>query len=126
MCTSTIPINQSKFYSANIPGEARLSGATAESVFNSKIEETVPYHQQAIGHADIYGRKAKSKRCVFKCFWKVAIEMAEQKDSSRLFQKDGAHEWKALANVWVLTLGTDKLLSSFDLSERGGSDAASI
>ena len=35
-------INQSKLYSANIPGEARLSGATAQSVFNSKIEETVP------------------------------------------------------------------------------------
>ena len=34
-------INQSNFYSANIPSEARLSGATAESVFNSKIEETV-------------------------------------------------------------------------------------
>ena len=34
--------NQSNFYSANIPGKARLSGATAKSVFNSKIEETVP------------------------------------------------------------------------------------
>ena len=35
-------INQSNFYSANIPGEARLSGAAAKSVFNSKIEETAP------------------------------------------------------------------------------------
>ena len=35
-------INQSNFYSANIPSKARLSGATAKSVFNSKIEETVP------------------------------------------------------------------------------------
>ena len=35
-------INQSNFYSANIPGEARLSGATAKSVFNSKFEGTVP------------------------------------------------------------------------------------
>ena len=35
-------INQSNFYSANIPGKARLSGVTAESVFNSKIAETVP------------------------------------------------------------------------------------
>ena len=34
--------NQSNFYSANIPYEARLSGVTAKSVFNSKIEETVP------------------------------------------------------------------------------------
>ena len=35
-------INQSNFYNVNIPGEARLSGATAKSVFNNKIEETVP------------------------------------------------------------------------------------
>ena len=37
-----IIINQSNFYSANIPGETRLSGATTKSVFNSKIEGTVP------------------------------------------------------------------------------------
>ena len=35
-------INRSDQYSANIPGEARLRGATAKSVFNSEIEETVP------------------------------------------------------------------------------------
>ena len=35
-------INQTIFYSANIPREAKLSGATAESVFNSKIKATVP------------------------------------------------------------------------------------
>ena len=34
--------NESNFYSANIPSEARLGGVTAESVFNSKIKETVP------------------------------------------------------------------------------------
>ena len=32
----------SNVYSANVPGEDRLSGATAESVFNSKIDERVP------------------------------------------------------------------------------------
>ena len=36
-------INQSiKFYNTNIPGEARLSWAAAESVFKSKIEDTAP------------------------------------------------------------------------------------
>ena len=35
-------LNQSSFYSANIPDEAKLSDSTAESAFNSKIEETVP------------------------------------------------------------------------------------
>ena len=34
-------INQLNFYSATIPGGARLSGATAESVFNSKIDKAV-------------------------------------------------------------------------------------
>ena len=36
------------------------------------------------------GGKAKSKRCVFRYFLKVAPEMAEQTDSRRLFQRDGA------------------------------------
>ena len=34
-------INQSNFYSANLPGKARLSGTTAKSVFNSKIDQAV-------------------------------------------------------------------------------------
>ena len=52
--------------------------------------------------------------------------MAEWTDSGRLFQKDGAQEWKALAPVLVLTQGTDRLLSLFDLREQEGSDAASM
>ena len=35
-------INQSNFYSANIPGVARLSGATARSVFKCEVVEAVP------------------------------------------------------------------------------------
>ena len=35
-------INQSNFYSANIPGVARLSGATARSVFKCEVIEVVP------------------------------------------------------------------------------------
>ena len=37
-----LSITQSIFYSANIPGAARLSGAAAESVFNRKIDLAVP------------------------------------------------------------------------------------
>ena len=74
----------------------------------------------------IYAGKAKSKRCVFRYFLKVATELAERTDSGRLFQRDGVQEWKALAPVLVLTLGTDKLLSLFDISEREGIDAASM
>ena len=36
------PINQTNFYSANIPSIARLSGVIAESVLNSKIDQAVP------------------------------------------------------------------------------------
>ena len=80
-----------------------------------------------MGSDGIYGGKAKSKRCVFKYFMKVALNwLAEWTDSGRLFQRDGAQEWKPLAPVLVLTLGTDKLLSLFDLSEREGIDATSL
>ena len=52
--------------------------------------------------------------------------MAERTDSGRLFQRDGAQEWKDLEPVLVLTLRTDKLLSLFDLSDQEGSDAGSM
>ena len=55
--------------------------------------------------------KRPNQRDVFRCFLKVATETAERTDSGRLFQRDGAREWKALAPVLVLTLGTNKLLS---------------
>ena len=79
-----------------------------------------------MGNDSIYGEKAKPERCVFRYFLKVETEMAERTDSGRLFQRDGAQEWKALAPVLVLTLGTNKLLSLFDLSEQEGIDAASM
>ena len=47
-------------------------------------------------------------------------------DSGRLFQRDGAQVWKTVAPVLDLTLGTDKLSSLFDFSEREGIDAASM
>ena len=57
---------------------------------------------------------------------KIATEMAERTDSGRLFQREGAQERKALAPVLVLTLGTDRLISLFDLSEWDASDGASM
>ena len=35
-----ISIKQSNLYSANVPGEAKLSGATAKSMFNNELEKT--------------------------------------------------------------------------------------
>ena len=121
-------INQSikiNFYSANIPGEARLSGATARSVFKYVVVEAIPKHQQTIEHTGVYGGKAKSKRYVLRLFLKVATEVAERTDSGRLFQREGAQELNALAPVLVLILGADKVIPLFDLSECDGREVVS-
>ena len=60
------------------------------------------------------------------CFLKVATEMAERTDSRRLFQRDGAQEWKALVPVLILTLGAGGLISLLYLNESDGRDAASM
>ena len=117
-------VNQSNFYSANIPGEARLSGATAKSVFNSKIEETVPLHQQSMGSDGIYGGKAKSKRCIFRYFIKVATELAERKNSGRLFQRDESTRVKSSSTSIGLDPKDWQTIIIVWLSEREGIDAA--
>ena len=99
-------INQLYFYSANIAGVTRLSGATSKSVLDSKIYEAVPQRQQVIGHASVYGGKARSKTYVLKHFLKVATEVDERTDSGKLFQTEGAQELNDLFPAVVLTLGT--------------------
>ena len=64
-----------------------------------------------------------SKRCVFKCFLKVATEMVEWTYTGRLFQRDGGYKSEILL---VMTLGTDRLIPLFGLSEQDGSDGASM
>ena len=80
-------INQSNFYSANISGVARLSGATSKSVLNSKIVEVVPQCQQVIGHAGVYGGKARSKRYVLRYFLKGATEVDERTVARRTINR---------------------------------------
>ena len=84
------------------------------------------YIDGLLGVASVYGVTAESKRCVLRCVLKVATKMAEWRDSGRSFQTGRAQEWKALAPVLVLTLGTDRLIPLFDLNVRDGSDAASM
>ena len=43
------------------------------------------------------GERPSQKRCVLRCFLKVATEMAERADSGRFFQGDLAQKWKTLA-----------------------------
>ena len=50
--------------------------------------------------------------------------MAERTDSGRLFQREMAHELKALAPVLVLILGMDRVIPLFDLSECDGREVA--
>ena len=77
-------MNQSNLYSANIPGVARLSSATARLVFKYKVLEAILYHQQAVGHTGVYRGKAKSKRYVLRRLLKVATEVAELTDSGKV------------------------------------------
>ena len=44
--------------------------------------------------------------------------MVQRTGSGRLFQKEGAHDLKALAPVMALILGVDRVIPLFDLSER--------
>ena len=71
------------------------------------------------------GGKTKSKRCVFRCFLKVATELAEHTDSGRLLSRDRGTRVN-LAPVLVLTIRTDRLLSLFYLSQWDGRYAASM
>ena len=56
----------------------------------------------------------------------VTAEMSGQTDSGSMFQRDGTKEWKPLAPVLVLTLGANRLIPMFGLSDLDGSDGASI
>ena len=98
-------INQSNFYNTNIPGVSWLSGATARSVFKSKVDEAIPGHQQA----GVYGG-IKSKRYVLRRLLKVATKVAEWTDSGRLFQREGVQDLNALAPALVWILRNDRVI----------------
>ena len=48
--------------------------------------------------------------------------MAERTDSRRLFQREWAHEPKALAPVMVLIQGMDRVIPLSDISGRDGGE----
>ena len=94
-------INQSTnqiFDSANMPCVTGLSGGTAESMFNSKIDEAVLKHQWAIGHANVDGGMVESERSVLRRFLKVVIMVIERIDSQRLFD----HQFQVCSH-WPVT-----------------------
>ena len=93
-------------------------------MFKYKVVEAIPQQQQAVGHTGVYGGKAKSKRYVLRRLLEMASEVAERTDSGRLFQREGAHELKALAPMLVLILGTDRVISLFYLREGDGREVA--
>ena len=99
--------------------------SVSKSVLNSKIDEAVPRRQHVIGHSGVYGGKARSKRYVLRHFLQVETEVDERTDSGKLFQREGVQELNDLFPALFLTLGTDKVIPLFDLSERDGSGVAS-
>ena len=56
---------------------------------SSRAKSMEQFHN-IMGRAGVCGEKAKSKRCVSRCFLNVATEVAEWTDSGRLFQREGA------------------------------------
>ena len=120
--TSRYSINQSDFYSANILGTLIHWHDSQVSVQRQNPKR----HQWAIGHADVYRRRAKSKRCVFRHFLKVAIEGTEWTNSGRLFHRKRPQKWNTLESALVLTLGTDRVVLSCYFNEQDGSHVASI
>ena len=70
-----------------------------------------------MGSDGIYGGKAKSKRCVFRYFLKVATELAERTDSGRLFQRVKSsstsigldpRDWQTIIIVWSQWTGRNR------------------
>ena len=55
----------------------------------------------------------------------METEVDEWTDSGKLCQREGAKELNELFPTLVLTLGTDKVIPLFDLSEHDGSGVAS-
>ena len=92
----------------------------------ARIQDSVQKHQQTIGCAGLYEGKATSKRFVFRRLLKDAVEGADRTKRGSLFHRVGPQEREALALVLVLTLGTEKLIPLFDLSERGGINGVNI
>ena len=69
--------------------KARLSGVTAQLVFNSEIRKAVSNMNGPSGLLVSWGQ-AKWKRCVLRRLMKAPVEVAEWTDSSGLFQREGA------------------------------------
>ena len=113
------PINQSNFYSANIPSLG-LVAQQADRCSNIKSLRLFRNINRPLGTPVSTAGKAKSKRYVLRRLLKVD----ERTDSGRLFQRKGAQELKALAPVLILILETDRVICLFDLSETGGREAA--
>ena len=72
------------------------------------------------------GGNAESKRCVLKSFLKVAKEVTQWKDSGATFHRQGMQARNALAPALVLTLGTNRVIPFFNLSERDWGYVANI
>ena len=115
------------FYCPNIPSGGQAQWRTKQiSVQKRKSRIRSKNVNRQPGVQAVMEGKAKSKRCVFRRLLKDAVEGADWTKRRSLFHKLGPQERKALAPVLVLTLGTEKLIPLFDLSERDGTDRVNI
>ena len=116
-------INQSNFYSANIPGQEPGSVARQPNrCSTAKSRKQLSKINWPWGEIVSMGGKAKSKRCVFRYFLKVATELTERTDSGRLFQKRQGtrvkssstsigldpRDWQTIIVVWSQWTGRNR------------------
>ena len=66
------------------------------------------------------GGKTKSERSVLNSFLKIKVEVVEGTDSGMLFQRQGAQD----SPFTLSALGTNRVISLFDLNNLGGSGVA--
>ena len=124
-----VSINQSINQISIVPISPAKPGSvaqTAKSVFNSKIDGSSSVTSTSHQPCWCLRTKGQVKEMCLQMFLEGTTERAERTNNGRLFQRDGAQEWKALAPVLVLTLGTYRLIPLCDLGEQDGSDAASM
>ena len=125
-------VNQSiNFYSTNIPGVARLSGATTEPVF--KTQNLGSSSTTSRGHLWCWclrgggGGAGQVKEMCLETFSEWSSWGFSGRTNSRRFcQRERAKEWTDLLPALVLTLGTDSGIYLLYVSKWDGSDEASI
>ena len=118
-------INQSNFYSANIPGVARLSGTTSKSAAWQQNWWSSSTTSTGLGMPVSMGERPGQKYMSWDISWRLQLKCMNGLIVASCSKEKGHTSYMTLFPALVLTLGTDKVIPSFDLNECDGSGVAS-